>query len=215
MKLQKLGGYSSLMFVLLEVLFVLMIIVYPGLPGTLQITDLSDPAKLLAAQTASPIVFRNLFFGIHLYVILVSIFVLLLALSLQERMKAGAPNLMRISVIAVTICSGLMIASAILGNVAHTAMASAQDASAYRALLVTIDGLNSARIHALGWGVLLIGWAGVRTRALPRILGCILLVCGILMIFKFITSRFSTVSDLLNTIGFLWLGIFLLRKPNI
>jgi hypothetical protein len=130
-------------------------------------------------------------------------------------MKAGAPNLMRISVIAVTICSGLMIASAILGNMAHPAMASAQDASAYRALLVTLDGLISASDHALGWGVLLIGWAGVRTRALPRILGCLLLVLGILMISNFITSRFSTVSDVLNLISFLWLGIFLLRKPNI
>jgi len=214
MRLQKLGGYASICLILLGAIFAIAMYVYPGLPGSLTTADLFNPDKLLAFQAESPSAFSNLALGVHLSSILGGILILLIALALRERMQAAAPNLVLLSVIAFSAFAALSITTAIVGNLVHTSMASARDVSAYRALLVVLYGLSAAADHALGWGFLLIGWVGVRSRLLPRILGCLILALGVLLIFSFAATNLGTVNTVLGFISLIWLGIVLLRKQT-
>lgn len=213
MKLQRLGGYASIILIgITIVLFAAYL--YPGLPGTLQSGDTYDPVKLMKAEADAPSAFRIFFAEIHVGTIFYSILIILIALSLQERMQASAPNLMRLAVIAIVISSALTITFAIAGSVGHSPMISAQDVSAYKAFLVMLLGLSAAANHIGGWGMLLIGWVGFRTRSLPRLLSCFILASGVLSVFGFANSQVDAINTVLFLISFLWLGVVLLRKPE-
>jgi uncharacterized membrane protein SirB2 len=73
--------------------------------------------------------------------------------------------------------------------------------------------------NAWGWGLLLIGWATLKTRALPRILGYVIFAYGIAAIiqFVFVVSLLQVgyrISGLLSLIVFVWLGVVLLREQE-
>jgi hypothetical protein len=209
MKLQKLGGYASV--VMICALIVGGIIEALTLPG-LGLTGAggSDPLKVMAAYDTSPTVFRVL----QPINILLPIYMVLIALVLQERMRAGAPYLMRLAVIAASIASALLLAEILASTPGLISISSTKDISAYRAFRATIDGLASAGVNAWGWAALLIGCAAIRTRALPRILRYIILLNGVATIITFAVAQAYVVGLLLFLISVVWLGVALLRKPE-
>jgi hypothetical protein len=207
MKMQKLGGYASIVFVLVSIVrFSLDIQMFRGFTGL----DSYDPAKMMAAYQASPI----LFWTFYVLGMLNGILVILVALALQERMQSKAPNLTRLVVIAASIYAALLLTNQIGGVFRNVVVAATKDDSAYRAFLLLHGCLGRAASNAWGWGLLLIGWAALRTRALPRILGYIILVYGIVGIMRFATTQLTYVYALLSLVSMGWLGIVLLRKPE-
>ncbi len=213
MKLQKLGGYASIiMLCVFAAAISLGAITLPRLGIPLMSNSAVDPAKIMAAFEASPVTFR-LFQPVG---VLLAIFYVVVTLALQERMQTKAPNLMRFAVISAAIASALQLASTIIGVPALASIATAKDLSAYKAVTGITGGLSAAAGHAWGWGLLLLAWAAIRTRALPQLLGYVILVCGVVQITQFATksSILSGVNALLAVVILLWLGIVLIRKAE-
>ena len=216
MKLQKLGGYASL------VLFCATIAVGAMTTGAfrnLAGLEIYDPAKMMVAYQSSTTALSV----DHLLSLLAGILFVVIAMALQERMQAHAPHLMRFAVIAVSVYFALQLMAGMSGFYRDVLIAQMGDNSAYRAFLVFHESFLYAAVFALGWGFLAIGWAAVTTRALPRALGYILLVSGLLEVCAFISSVWGVgvgsiwsvgvgVANLIVPIGWLWLGIVLLRK---
>jgi hypothetical protein len=218
MKLQKLGGYASIISICVVAIAIgLAALTLPRLGLSLS-SPVPDPLKVMAAYEASPITFRAL----QPFGILIAIALILVALALQERMRANAPDLMRMAVIAASVAFALLLANAISGTSGMLSIASNKDVSAYRAFTMVQNGLSSAAFNAWGWALLLMGWAAIRTGALPRTLGYICLVCGIGFVIGFAIPNIPGVvglaaffvAVLLNIIGAIYLGVVLLRKQE-
>lgn len=208
MKLQKIGGVGSIGNAFLCAIYlVFFLLVLPSL-GLVGPNDWIDPVKSIAAQSASPITF----FLLNLEFILLSIAFILIVLALRERMQASAPNLMRIGVIGVSIACALWLAAGLIDIVGMPSIVSAKDASAYRAQMGVLLSMAIGGDYATGWALLLIGWAALKTKGLPRILSYLFMVVGIVMILAFVVQPFMFVSLFLGIIWGLWLGVVLLRS---
>lgn len=208
MKLQKIGGVASIGFACLCAIFlVFFFLVCPRL-GLVGSSDWIDPVKINAAWSTSPITLVLFNF----VPILFSIALILIALALRERMQAGVPNLMRVVVIGVSITCALLLASALIEITTSPTIASAQNLSTRRAVTAIYFGLIFAGDHAMGWVLLLIGWAALKTRCLPRILSYLTMLYGIVLVLEFAVPPFMNVGVILGIIWGVWLGGVLLRS---
>jgi hypothetical protein len=208
MKLQKIGGVASLGFACLCVIYLVFhLVVFPRL-GLVGPSDWIDPVKINAAWSTSPITFVLFNF----VPILFSIALILIALALRERMQAGVPNLMQIVVIGVSIACALLLAAAIIEITVSPTIASAQNLSTRSAVTAMYLGLIFAGDHAMGWVLLLIGWAALKTRGLPRILSYLTMLYGIVLALEFAVHPFMDVGVILGIIWGVWLGVVLLRS---
>jgi hypothetical protein len=207
MKLQKIGGYGSLGSVLVTAIFLaIVLLVFPRL-GLVGPSDRMDPIKGIDAGSASPLPF----FLLNLDFILWAMSIIPISLALRERMQSGAPNLMGLAVIGVSIAYAFLFASGIIGIVGMPSIISAKDAAAYRSFIGVYFGLVIAGDHAVGWSLLLIGWAALKTKSLPRILSYLSILIGIIMILEFVVLPFMMLSLFLWVIWSFWLGVVLLR----
>jgi hypothetical protein len=208
MKLQKIGGFGSIASALLSAIFLVFLLFLLPRLGLVGPSDWIDPVKCIAAGSASPITF----FLLNLEYIFWSIAFILIVLALRERMQTSAPNLMRIALIGVSISCALWLAAGLINIVGMPSIVSAKDASAYRAVWGVYFGLSIAGDHALGWVLLLIGWAALKTRGLPRILSYLSVLLGIIGILEFAVQPFMFVFLFLGIVWGLWLGVVLLRS---
>ena len=210
MKLQKIGGFGSIGSAFLVAIFLVIVgLVFPRL-GLVGPSDRMDPIKGIAAESASPITF----FLLNLVLILCGIAFVLIILALRERMQANAPNVMRLALIGVSIAFALWLASGLIGIVGMRPIVSAKDASAYRALIGVYFGLVIAGDHAVGWALLLIGWAALKIRALSQILSYLSVLVGIVFILDFAAKPLMPVSLFLCILWNVWLGVVLLRSKS-
>ena len=222
MKLQKLGGYASIISVCAVVLTVgiAALTLAPRVGQPAFSTTPVDPLKYMAAYDSSPNAFRvSQPFGVIMAVALV-----LVALALQERMRSKAPNLTRLAVIAASVAFALTLAGTLIVGAGMPTIAHAKDVSAYRALTAVQNGISLAGLNAWGWALLFMGFAVLRTRALPRVLGYVCLICGILLAIGLVmpTIPLPNIAGLvivlatvaLNIIGAIWLGVVLIQKQE-
>jgi hypothetical protein len=211
MKLQKIGGIGSIgTAILIVIILVIITIVFPNL-GLVGPSDWSDPVKNFDAMSASPITF----FIFNLDFILFSIASILVVLALRERMQASAPNLMRLAIIGVSISCGLWLATGIIGIVGMPSIVSAKDISAFRSVSAVHYGMGGAAGYfAYGWTLLLIGWAALKTKCLPKILSYLFMLAGVVNIFEFVVQPLIFVAILFGIVWGLWLGIVLLRSKT-
>jgi hypothetical protein len=177
--------------------------------------DIYDPAWMTAAYQKSTLAF----WAYYVLGILASILTLLVALSLQERMHAKAPNLMRLAVMAVSAYAALFTTTMIGGFFRNLLLMDMNDMSAFRTFLVLHEFLGNSAISILGWGFLLFGWAALAARALPRVLSGVMFLYGIVSIIQFAFTASKSqlgagIHEMLFLIVFTWLGIALLRKPE-
>lgn len=101
-----------------------------------------------------------------------------------------------------------------MGIVGMPSIVSAKDASAFRAVMAMSLGLSTAGDTALGWALLLIGWAALKTKGLPRILSYFSVLKGVVMILEFAVQPLMIVGLLLGIVFYPWLGIVLLRSKS-
>lgn len=212
MKLQKLGGYASIILAGIFIVNIgILISIFQGFTGL----EIYDPAKMMAAYNTSKIAFRVY----YVLGVLTGALIAFIALVLQERMQASAPQLMRLAVIAASAYFVLAITTEMTGIYRNVVLSQINDPPAFRSFLVLHECLAGAAYNAWGWGLLFIGWAALRTRALPRILGYIILVYGIAEIVVTVSKieLAIPIGLLLGIIVFAWLGVVLLRKqqPNL
>jgi hypothetical protein len=206
--MQKWGGYAALVT---GVLFVAILVVQFAILAPLGYTGPDTPPDkvlaLVAANSTAPFLILNLIS------VGFSITLVLGALALRERMRAGAPNRMRIAVIAASIGSALFLANGITAFDGFPPIVAAKDVEAYAILNAVTSGLASAAIFAYGWTAVLWGWAGLTTKGLPTFLNYVLLVAGVVAILAFLVPILGLLGVVVNVVWAFWLGYVLLTQP--
>jgi hypothetical protein len=204
--MQKVGGYSALVTGLQ---FVAILVIAFGVLGPQGVTPDAPPDKVLAvaAKSITPFLIENL------VTMLFSITIVLGALALRERLQAGAPNRMRVAVIAASVGSALFLASGITSFSGFPPIVAANDLPAFRILNAVTQGLVNAGIFAYGWTALLWGWAGLSTKGLPAVLNYVLLLAGVVAVLAFAIPIFGLLGVVINVIWAFWLAYVLLTQP--
>jgi hypothetical protein len=218
MNIQKLGGYSAIASIGLLIILILIVLPLVQRYGLNQPGAGLDPAKVAAAYSGSTTPIRV---GSILNIVL-DILGLFIALALSARMNAKAPNLTRLLVIAASASCILTIVSEMISGSIFASMAKAADLSLYKPILLLQNGLSTASTNLGGWVLLLMGLAGIATRALPRLMAYIFLVLGMLRVISFaLPSSTGTVGIVtlilivaVWAIATIWLGIVLLRTQE-
>jgi hypothetical protein len=148
------------------------------------------------------------------------ILLVVLALALHDRLKAGAPAVAQIATAIGLIWAGLVIASGLVATLGIRAVGElygtdpAQAGTVWAAVETVVGGLGGEAGEVLGgvW-LLLIGWAALRARELPRLLSYLAIVLGVAGVITVVPLLEPAV--FLYGVGligsFVWLGIGMLR----
>ena len=208
MKLQRLGGYAAIVAMCVGTAGVL------ALSPVIQrrFGELSDPTKIMAAVSAAP----AMFYVLNLSTIVAYFLLLVMVLALHELMQAKAPNLTRMMLIAGSAGTILVMTEGLVYLKGMEIVAPAQDISAYRAYTATAAGIGAMGSIAYGCACLLIGCAILKTHALARVLGWLVLLMGLLAITGFI-GMIPHLGDIFHLIAVpttVWIGIALLRQKQ-
>ena len=209
MKLQKQGGYVS---IVLAGIIIINIIILILLFRNFTQSEIYDPVKMMESYSIYTIVFR-VYYALG---ILTGVLIVFIAFVLKERMKDSAPQLMRMAVVAASGYFVFAIAAEMSGIYRNIVLSEINDPAAFRSFLVLHECFAGASFNALGWSFLFIGWSTLKTRAFSRILGYIMLVYGIAEIFVTVSiiEIAIPIGLLLGVLVFLWLGIVLLREQK-
>lgn len=209
--LQKFGGVAALYMAIAHMIGIVIFLI------VLDYTSITDPAQKVALNVGKQmIVFSTnllmyVFFGFALIV---------LALSLYDRLKARAPALMQAATAIGIIWAGSLIASGMVSNAGLAtiiplyAKDPAQAAMSWQGIEVVTGGLGNANGEILGGTLtLLVSLAGLRKGGLPKALNILGLVVGAVGIITIIPAMNSLVGvfGLGQITWFIWLGIVLLR----
>jgi len=208
-KLQKMGGIAALY----EAAAYLI-----GMVGFLLVVDVSSAAD--PVQRVALIADNQAFLSIlHLIVYVVwAIFLVVLALALYDRLKAGAPALAQTATAFALVWSGLVLASGTVYNIgmetAVTLFATdpAQAATVWLAIESVVNGLSGLEIVGGIW-VLLISWAALQAGVFSKALNYL----GLLIGGAGVVSVIPGLGDIVMIFGlgqivwFIWLGIVMLR----
>jgi len=210
--LQKIGGLAALYLAaayLIGIVLFLFVLDYP---------NIVDPAQKVALVVDKQMVIYST--NLILYVIF-GVFLIMLALALYERLKAGAPAIMQVATAIGIIWAGSLVASGMVSNAGITPVVALYGKDPAQAALIWLgiesvaSGLGNGNGEILGglW-TLLVSWAALRTGGLPRFLNYLGLVVGLVGL----VSTIPGLSDLVGIFGmsqlvwFVWLGIILSRQ---
>ncbi len=210
--LQKMGGIAALYAAAAYVV---------GMVGFLTVVDISgvvDPVEKVALMA------DNLAFLYIMYLIIYvvwGIFMVVLALALYERLKAGSPAMMQTATVfgilwACVIIAGGMIHNSGMENVVDLyGTDPAQAGTVWLAIESVFDGLGGSNEILGGIWILLLSWAALRAGELPRVLnylGVAVGVAGIISVVPALAELFIYIYALGGIVWFVWVGIVMLRS---
>ncbi len=211
--LQKMGGLAALYeaaVYLVAIVFFLIIVDYPSAV---------DPAQKVALLVSNPTgiylmtLFAYVIFGAALVV---------LALALHDRLKAGAPAMAQTATAFGLIWAGLVIGSGMVHNVGLVAVVDlyGQDPAQAAMVWLAIDsvtlGLGGQAEIVGGLWTLLVSWAALRAGRLPRALNYLGMVIGVVGILSAVPglTMLNGIFGLSQIVWFVWLGVLLLRRNS-
>jgi hypothetical protein len=210
---QKMGGVAALYEAAVYVLgmvFFLLVVDYPSVV---------DPVQKVALLVDNQAIIYIMY--LLLYVVS-GIFLVVLALALYERLKAGSPAIMQIATAIGLIWACVVIASGYVFNMGMDTVVDlygkdpAQAATVWLAIESVSAGLGGAKGEILGgiW-VLLASWAALRAGGLPRALNYLGVVIGVAGILSAVPALGELGLGIIFALGqivwFVWLGIVMLR----
>jgi hypothetical protein len=209
--LQKMGGvaalYEAAVYVL-AMLFFLIVVDY---------SSVVDPVEKVALLVDNQTVMYIMYLLSYVFF---SIFLVVLALALYERLKDGSPAMMQIATAIGIIWAGVVIASGYVFNMGMDTVVDlygkdpAQAATVWLAIESASEGLGGAKGEILGglWA-LLVSWAALRTGGLPRALNYLGVVIGVAGLISAVPAleMLALVFGLGQIVWFVWLGIVMLR----
>jgi hypothetical protein len=209
--LQRLGGVASLYAAaayVLGLIYYLFVVDY---------ADADEPLEKVALLVDHE---TSLYIMTLLLYVLFGAVLVVLTLALADRFKAGATAVVRSATAFGLIWAGLLIASGMvhnvgLGNVVDRYGADpAQAASAWLAIESVSNGLGGEYEIVGGVWIILVSWAAMQARGLPRAatyLGVVTGLAGLLSIIPAITEVAVGLFALGQIVWFIWLGIVMLR----
>lgn len=211
---QKIGGFAAFYLAiayLVTIPIFIFILDYPSIVEPSQKMDLivNQPALMYLTNIISYV-----FFGF---------FLMLLNLSLYEKLKDKSPNIMKVATVIGIIWACLLIGSGMVANAGMTqAIALFKDnpdqaTTLWLGIEAVANGMGGQNGEILG-GVmtLLISIAGLRSGLLPKrlnYLGIILGTVGIISIVPGLTDLCS-VFGMIQIVWFIWIGVVLLKQPQ-
>ena len=213
-KFQKMGGIAAL---IITTAFVVGLVLNFTLLDSSGIVDPVQKVAFLADTQAIMyiwIVFIYVIFGI---------FVVILALALNDRMKTGSPAMAQTATAFGIIWGGLCIASGLVFNLGMDAVVKlyatdpVQAGTVWLAIEPVAAGVGCAMEVPGGIWTLLISWAALRAGMFPKALnylGVVIGVAGILSLVPVITTLAVMVFALGQIVWYVWLGIILLRSSS-
>ena len=189
-----------------------------GFLGVVDVASVAEPVQQVALM-ADNLAFLYI---LHLLTYVVwGIFMVVLALALYERLKAGSPAIVQTATVfgifwgCVIILSG-MIHNAGMQNVVDLY---GKDPTQAGTVWLTIDsvlgGLAGSNEVIGGIWILLVSWAALQTGELSRVLnylGVLVGVAGIISIVPALGELFIYIFALGQIVWFIWLGIVMLRS---
>jgi hypothetical protein len=216
MKMQKLGGYSAIVYVCLVVILIAFVLPFALKYGLNEQGAALDPEKVMTAYSSSP----TTIYVAGILEILLSILGLLVVLGLYERMHGKTPYLTRIMIIAVSVSCALSITNILINLRGLALMDQISDVSIYKPILMMQEGLSAASNNISGWVLLLIAIAALSTKALPRFITYVFLVIGILQVISFLLPDITGTAGMIVLIvvvlfllvSYIWLGVFMIRE---
>ena len=210
--LQKMGGVAALYEAAAYIV---------GMIGFLTVVDVSgvaDPVEKVALM-ADNLAFLYI---MHLIVYVVwGIFMVVLALALYQRLKAGSPAIGQTATVfgifwgCVIIISGMIYNTGMETVVDLYAKDPAQAGTIWLGIDAVLGGLAGSNEIIGGIWILLLSLAALRGEELPRILnylGVAVGVAGIISVVPALAEIFIYIFALGQIVWFIWLGILMLRS---
>lgn len=157
-----------------------------------------------------------------IYVIFGAVLVVL-ALALHERLKAGSTALVRTATAFGLIWAGLVIASGMIANIGAGVVSGlydtdpAQAATVWAAIDAVVEGLGGGNEIVGGLWVLLLSWAALQTKVLSKALnylGLVVGVAGIVSAIPALGDLGGMIFGLGQIVWFVWLGIVMMRSTQ-
>ena len=210
--LQKFGGFAALYLAAAYLV---------GMIGFLTVVDVSgvaDPVKKVALM-ADNLAFLYI---LHLIVYVVwGILMVVLALALYERLKAGSPAIVQTATVFGIFWGCVIFIAGMIHNVGMQTVVDlyGKDPAQAGTIWLTIDsvlgGLAGSNEAIGGIWILLLSWAALRTGELSKVLnylGVVVGVAGIISIVPALGELFIYIFALGQIVWFVWLGIVMLHS---
>jgi hypothetical protein len=207
--LQQMGGIAALYAGVAYIVGIVGFLLVVGWPD--------DPVRQVAVLVDNQV-------SLHILYLIVyqvwAVFLVVLTLALYERLRAGAPATMQAATAIGLIWATLVIAGGMIVNVGMDNVATLYGEDPARATTVwmAIESVS----NAIGGGneilgglwMLLISWAALQSRGLPRALnylGIVTGVAGLLSALPGLTDA-GLVFGLVQIAWFIWLGLVMVRS---
>jgi hypothetical protein len=208
--LQKLGGIAALYAGAAYIVGMVGFLLVVGWPD--------DPVEQVAVLVQNQVSLHVL----HLIVYVVwAVFMVVLALALYERLKAGSPAMIMTATVfgliwaAVIIASGMIFISGMENVVNFYNTDPDKAATVWLAIDSVFGGLGGSNEVLGGIWILLVSWAALRAGQFPRVLdylGVVIGVAGIVSVVPPLAELLIIIFALGQIVWFIWLGIVLLRS---
>ena len=213
--LQKFGGFAALYMAAAYIVGMI------GLLAVVDVSSVAGPVQKVALMADN----QAFLYMLHVIVYVVwGMFMVVLALALYDRLKAGSPAIMQIATVfgifwgCVIITSGMIHNTAMQNVVDLYAQDPAQAGTVWLTIESVLGGMAGSNEVLGGIWILLVSWAALRTGEFSRVLnylGVAVGVAGIIWIIPALAEVFIYVFALGQIVWFVWLGIVLLRsKPG-
>ena len=208
--LQKLGGIAALYAGAAYIVGMVGFLLVVGWPD--------DPVEQVAVLVQNQVSLHVL----HLIVYVVwAVFMVVLALALYERLKAGSPAMIMPATVfgliwaAVIIASGMIFISGMENVVNLYNTDPDKAATVWLAIDSVFGGLGGSNEVLGGIWILLVSWAALRAGRFPRVLnylGVAIGAAGIVSVVPPLAELLVIIFALGQIVWFIWLGIVLLRS---
>ena len=210
--LQKMGGIAALYMAAAYIV---------GMVGFLIIVDVSgvaDPVEQVALIVDNQTFLHILYLIVY---VVWGVFLVVLALALYERLKAGSPAIVQTATVFGILWACVIIASGMIYNSGMENVVDLYDkdpaiaGTVWLAIDSVFEGLGGSNEVLGGIWILLVSWAALRTGKLPRVLnylGVVVGAAGIISVVPALAEISIYIFALGQIVWFVWLGIVMLRS---
>jgi hypothetical protein len=206
--LQKMGGIAALYAGVAFIVGMLGFLLVVGWPD--------DPVQQVAVLVNNQV-------SLHILYVIVyqiwAVFLVVLTLALYERLKADSPAVMQTATAIGIIWATVVIASGMIFNIGMDNVVDlygedpAQATTIWLVIESVSDAIGGGNEILGGLWVLLISWAALQSRGLPRALNYLGIVIGAAGILSALPGLgdVGLIFGLVQIVWFIWVGIVMLR----
>ncbi len=208
--LQKIGGFAALYMGVAYLVGIMGFLIIVGWPD--------DPVEQVTVLVNNQVSQHILYLIVYQ---IWAVFLVILTLSLYERLKVDSPATMQIAKAIGMIWATMVIASGMIFNIGMDNVVDLYSKNPVQATTVWMviesvcNGIGGGNEILGGLWMLLISWTALQTGGLPKALNCLGLVVSIAGIASALPGLSGTglVFGLVQIVWFLWLGIILRGNP--